>query len=111
MQGLGDAVKVVTDALGIPQCKSCEKRQSKYNKLFPFKKAQQPNEEDMIFLNDVFSWYKGLPIPSGKGEDIAKCEGIWMRLFNVTTEPCKSCGATYQNNYMKDLKRLWENTK
>jgi hypothetical protein len=32
-------------------------------------------------------------------------------LFNVTTAPCKSCGATYQNNYMKDLKRLWENTK
>ena len=108
MQGLGDAIKVVTDALKIPQCSECEKRQSKLNRLFPFKKAQQPTEEDMDFLNDVFSWYNGLPIPSGKGEYIAKCEGIWLRLFNVTTEPCKSCGATYQNNYMKDLKRLWE---
>jgi hypothetical protein len=38
------------------------------------------------------------------------CEAIWMRLFNVNTDSCKSCGATYQNNYMKDLKRLWENT-
>jgi hypothetical protein len=110
MQGLGDAIKKVTDALGIEQCDECEKRQSKLNRLFPFKKAQQPTAEDMEFLNDVFSWYKGLPIPSGKGEDIAKCELIWMRLFNVTTDSCKSCGATYQNNYMKDLKRLWENT-
>ena len=110
MQGLGDAIKVVTDALGIEQCKACEKRQSKYNKLFPFKKAQQPTEEDMIFLNDVFSWYQGLPIPRSKVQDIIYCEAIWLRLFNVKTDSCKSCGATYQNNYMKDLKRLWENS-
>ena len=111
MQGLGDAVKVVTDALGIEQCKSCEKRQSKLNRLFPFKKAQQPTEEDMIFLTQVFSWYNGLPIPRSKVQDIIYCESIWLRLFNVKTDSCKSCGATYQNNYMKDLKRLWENTK
>ena len=111
MQGLGDAIKVVTDALGIEQCSECEKRQSKLNKLFPFKKAQKPNEEDMIFLNDVFSWYQGLPIPRSKVQDIIYCEAIWLRLFNVKTDSCKSCGATYQNNYMKDLKRLWENSK
>lgn len=111
MQGLGDAIKKVTEAVGIEQCDKCKERQSKLNRLFPFKKAQEPTAEDIKFLNDVFSWYKGLPIPSGKGEDIAKCEAIWMRLFNVTTDSCKSCGASYQNNYMKDLKRLWENTK
>jgi hypothetical protein len=110
MQGLGDAVKVVTDALGIDQCDNCQKRQSKLNELFPFKKAQKPTAEDMIFLNDVFSWYQGLPIPRSKVQDIIYCEGIWLRLFNVKTDSCKSCGATYQNNYMKDLKRLWENT-
>lgn len=111
MQGLGDAIKVVTDALGIEQCSECEKRQSKLNKLFPFKKAQKPTDEDMIFLNDVFSWYQGLPIPRSKVQDIIYCEGIWLRLFNVKTDSCRSCGATYQNNYMKDLKRLWENLK
>lgn len=108
MQGLGDAIKEVTDALGIEQCDKCKERQSKLNRLFPFKKAQHPTAEDMEFLNDVFSWYKGLPIPQGKGEDIAKCEQIWLRLFNVKTDSCKSCGASYQNNFMKDLKRLWE---
>jgi hypothetical protein len=110
MQGLGDAVKVVTDALGIEQCSECEKRQSKLNKLFPFKKAQKPTDEDMKFLTEVFSWYEGLPIPRSKTYDIIMCEAIWMRLFNVKTDSCRSCGATYQNNYMKDLKRLWENT-
>jgi len=109
MQGLGDAIKVVTEALGIEQCSECEKRQSKLNKLFPFKKAQKPTDEDMIFLTQVFNWYEGLPIPRSKVKDISYCEGIWLRLFNVKTDSCKSCGATYQNNYMKDLKRLWEN--
>ena len=111
MQGLGDAVKVVTDFLEITQCDKCRERQSKLNRLFPFKKAQQPTEEDMIFLTQVFSWYNGLPIPRNKIQEISYCEGIWLRLFNVKTDSCKSCGATYQNNYMKDLKKLWENYK
>jgi hypothetical protein len=109
MQGLGDAIKSVTDALNIEQCDKCKERQSKLNRLFPFKKANKPTEEDMIFLTEVFSWYQGLPIPRNKVQDIIYCEGIWLRLFNVKTDSCKSCGATYQNNYMKDLKRLWEN--
>ena len=109
MQGLGDAIKSVTDALNISQCDKCKERQSKLNKLFPFKKANKPTEEDIAFLNDVFSWYKGFPIPRKRIAEIQQCEAIWMRLFNVKTDSCKSCGATYQNNYMKDLKRLWEN--
>lgn len=110
MQGLGDAIKVVTEAIGIEQCDKCKERQSKLNRLFPFKKAQQPTDEDIKYLTEVFSWYNGLPIPQDKGEDIINCEKIWLRLFNVTTESCKSCGSSYQNNYMKDLKKLWENT-
>ena len=111
MQGLGDAIKQVTDVLQIPQCDKCKERQSKLNKLFPFKRANVPTDEDMEFLSEVFKWYKGFPIKRSKVEDIRKCEEIWIRLFNVTTEPCKSCSATYQNNYMNDLKKLWENAK
>jgi len=109
MQGLGDAIKSVTDALNIQQCDKCTERQSKSIRLFPFKKANQPTEDDIAFLNDVFTWYKGFPIPRKRIAEIQQCETIWMRLFNVKTDSCKSCGATYQNNYMKDLKRLWEN--
>ena len=38
MQGVGDAVKKVTDFLGIKQCGGCKKRQNILNKMFPFKK-------------------------------------------------------------------------
>jgi hypothetical protein len=109
MQGLGDLVKAVTDALGIEQCQSCIDRQGRWNKLFPFKNPITPTEQDISFLNEVFEWYQGLPIPMDKVDDLIKCEEIWLRLFRVKTQGCKSCGASYQNNYMKDLKRLWEN--
>ena len=33
MKRLGDAVKSVTEALGIPQCPPCEERQRKLNAL------------------------------------------------------------------------------
>tara|TARA_R110000868_G_scaffold203335_2_gene451167 strand:- start:1264 stop:1602 length:339 start_codon:yes stop_codon:yes gene_type:complete len=108
MQGLGDGIKVITEALGIEQCNKCKERQQLLNRLFPFKNAKAPTEEDDIFLTTVFKWYKGLPIKKSKIEDIRKCEQIWIRLFNVKTEACKSCSATYQNNYMKDLLKLWE---
>ncbi len=36
MRGLGDAVKRVTDALHIPQCGGCKKRQEWLNKAVPF---------------------------------------------------------------------------
>lgn len=108
---LGDAIKTVTDALGIEQCDKCKERQSMLNRLFPFKKANTPTTEDMEFLSDVFKWYKGLPIKRSKVDDIRQCEAIWIRLFNVKTDSCKSCSATYQNNYMKDLKKLYDINK
>ena len=108
---LGDAIKTLTDALGIEQCDKCKERQSMLNRLFPFKKAKLPTEEDMEYLAEVFKWYKGLPIKRSKVEDIRKCEDIWIRLFNVKTSACQSCSSTYQNNYMNDLKKLYELNK
>ena len=35
-RGLGDVVKKVTSALGIPHCERCDKTRKKLNKLFPF---------------------------------------------------------------------------
>lgn len=107
MQGLGDAVKKVTDFLGIPQCPSCVSRHGWLNHYFPFKKPLEPTEEDIKYLSEVFEWYNGLPIPKDKVNDIIECEEIWLRLFKVKTGSCKSCGSSYQNNYMNDLKRLY----
>lgn len=36
MRGLGDAIAKVTNALHIPQCGGCKKRQAALNKLVPF---------------------------------------------------------------------------
>lgn len=41
MRGLGDAVARVTDALHIPKCGSCAKRQEILNKAVPF--GKKPN--------------------------------------------------------------------
>lgn len=37
LKGVGDAVKKVTEFLGIKQCGGCKKRQEMLNKMFPFK--------------------------------------------------------------------------
>ena len=34
-QGLGDVVKKVTNAIGIPTCNKCEERRKKLNRIFP----------------------------------------------------------------------------
>ena len=35
-QGLGDVVKKVTNAIGIPTCNKCEERRKKLNRIFPY---------------------------------------------------------------------------
>jgi hypothetical protein len=114
--GLGDVVAViaepVAEVLNLKdengECKiGCKERQKRWNRLFPFYK--KPTEEDLTFLKDVFSWYKGLPISPDKVNDIIKCEDIYIRLFNVKNEPCRGCGAVHQNNYMEKLKDMYEN--
>jgi hypothetical protein len=42
--GLGDTIKKVTDALHIPQCGACKKRQEKLNRLFPYKEKPKTKE-------------------------------------------------------------------
>lgn len=111
MQGLGDAIAKVTEAIGIEKCEGCNKRQTKLNKMFPFKNASELTAFEMEFLTDVFTWYKGLPIQSNKAKELQRCEDIWIRAFNIKTLPCRTCGTSHQNNYMNDLKKLWENQK
>jgi hypothetical protein len=43
-KGLGDTIKKVTDKLGIPQCPACQRRQKKFNRLFPYKPKPKVSE-------------------------------------------------------------------
>ena len=105
--GIGDVVAEITDTLGIPKCVKCEERQTKLNKLFPFKTHLQFTQDEFEFLTDFFSWYNGLPIPIDKVKDIIKAEQIWIRVFQVKTGACKSCGSHYQKAFIKDLTNLY----
>ena len=105
-KGLGDVIANVTDSLGIKKCKGCERRQAKLN-LFPFKSHYELTQEDKDFMAEFLQWYKGLPIPIEKVNDIQKAEQIWLRVFKVKTGACKSCGVQYQNAFIKDLTNLY----
>jgi hypothetical protein len=39
INGFGDAIKAVTDAVGIPHCSKCEERRRMLNGLLPFGKT------------------------------------------------------------------------
>ena len=39
--GLGDAIKAVTQVLGIEQCEKCKERELRLNKLYPWLKASR----------------------------------------------------------------------
>lgn len=109
-RGLGDVIANITTTIGIVPCYGCKERQEKLNNLFPFKKPIKPNENDLEFLKDFFNWYKGIPIPIDKAEQIKEAELLWMKLFNVKTDACSTCGIEYQNAYIKDLKKLYDAT-
>lgn len=55
MKGLGDVVKVVTNAIGLETCDDCEQRRLKLNKMFPFTKAAKRlmNDEEIEFINSI----------------------------------------------------------
>lgn len=105
--GIGDVVSMITEGLGIPKCEGCEKRQLKLNKMFPFKNHLQFTKDEFEFMTDFLSWYNGLPIPIEKVNNIVKAEQIWLRVFQVKTGACKSCGSHYQNAFIKDLTNLY----
>jgi hypothetical protein len=41
INGLGDAIKRVTTAVGIKPCKACQKRAEKLNHLFPLRQGKR----------------------------------------------------------------------
>ena len=46
IEGLGDIIKRLTNAVHIPTCSKCEERRKKMNKRFPIKKGQTHPEDE-----------------------------------------------------------------
>jgi len=107
---LGDAIAKVTHALGIEQCDDCKERQQKLNRLFGFKSPSPMTEKDKEFMARFLEWYKDIPIPIDKVNDILEAEQMWLRLFKVNTGQCQSCGVHYQRAFINDLIKLYESS-
>jgi len=45
IEGLGDIIERLTNAIKIPKCSKCEERRKKLNSKFPFKKDQTHPED------------------------------------------------------------------
>lgn len=54
-KGVGDVIAKITESVGIKPCEGCKKRKEKLNKLFPFKKVNALNDEQITLLNDFDS--------------------------------------------------------
>ena len=52
-KGIGDSIAKLTKAVGIEPCKSCEKRKNILNKLFPFKRVNVLNDEQIKLLEKL----------------------------------------------------------
>lgn len=97
IEGLGDVVKKVTNALGIETCDACEERRKKLNSMFPFtKQAKELNENDIAFL-------KRIRFASTIGsEDINFLFELNNKVFDRRTKPCHCSGLIIE---MRD--KLW----
>lgn len=85
--GLGDAIKSVTQALGIEQCEKCKERQSKLNKLYPWLKATRDvTQEEIDLMTRINSGY------IIKNDDVNSLFSLYNDLFKSKLSRCNCPG-------------------
>lgn len=97
-KGLGDSIAKLTKAVGIEPCKSCEKRKNILNKLFPFKKVNVLNDEQIKLLEKLIEL-----------SDIELIE-IYNDVFN-TNLTISTFNINIRNAVINDLSSLYDNSK
>lgn len=90
VEGLGDVIKAVTEAVGIKPCEKCEERRKKLNKMFSFLKSVKRDitSEEIEFLNGI-----GRTVT---GEDRMELGRIYTEVFGVKVNHC-NCPALYKS--------------
>lgn len=83
VNGLGDVVKKVTNALGFKTCDACEKRRQKLNAMFPFLKRVKRNltEEEIEYVQTTKA--------NKKVSDIQAFFKLYNDVFNDKRKPCQ----------------------
>jgi hypothetical protein len=109
-KGLGDKIAAVTKATGIEKVVKtffgddcgCDERRDRLNKMFPSRKVEQMNEEQIVFFRDVIQVkYR---THANLGRDIGeKFYQLYQDVFGVkkTKTSCSSCN---KNMYIELLK-------
>ena len=107
-KGLGDTVAKITKATGIKdvvgECKGCNKRQEKLNKLFPYKKHQRA-------LNDAERKEWDAFVNREKQNKITPEQQILIvRLLadclNMSVKPCATCGVDTWKTWINKINQL-----
>ena len=88
--GLGDVVKTITTALGIPTCEDCEERRLKLNRAFPFLKnvkrdLTEEESKEVLEMEDK----KRIP-------DSLKFVTMFNEIYGTNQKPC-NCPALYKD--------------
>ena len=113
-KGLGDTVEKITKATGIKSvvgdCKGCEERKQRLNKLFPYNKHQRPlndaerKEWDAMIKDINYS-------PEMKNLKMtAKQTDLVIRLLadclNMSVKPCYNCAMSSWKTWINKINEL-----
>jgi hypothetical protein len=89
LRGLGDVVKAVTDFVGVVPCEACEKRQARWNKLYPLTK--KPRELTAIELENWRAFRLSRKNELSNEQRLFVCR-IYADVFRqLYFEPCINC--------------------
>ena len=113
-KGLGDTIEKITEATGIKavvkaiageDC-GCDDRRDKLNKLFPYKKAECLDPDEIEYLSTGILRKRTL-----KYEDRERIATIHARVFNHKFDiPC-TCSPKIWMQWMRELQELLDATK
>ena len=109
-KGLGDKIAAVTKATGIEKVVKtffgddcgCDERRDRLNKMFPSRKVEQMNEEQIVFFRDVLQVkYR---THANLGRDVGDTfYQLYQDVFGVKKKKT-SCSSCNKNMYIELLK-------
>ncbi len=106
-KGLGDTVAKITEVTGIKkivgECKGCDERQEKLNRLFPYKRNLNESERQ--------EWETFLNRPNQKIIKLEETKLI-VRLLKdclaMSVKPCYTCGVSTWKTWINKINKVYE---
>ena len=92
-RGLGDTIKIITNALGFTTCEKCQIRQIKLNNWFPYKKVIFTEEQILYIEEHSDETDKGL---------CNNLNNLRKEIDGVFTEGCM-CTLTDRTNFINNF--------